>query len=69
MTPPYLSGNAPVLDVLEPVIPVFLELLWKNGELFGFNCLDHFLSDILAVNVPLRSQHWFNDISTPKGNY
>jgi hypothetical protein len=67
VAPPDLSGDAPVLNILKPIIPIFLEFLWKNSKFFGFHSFNHFLSNILAVYVPLGSQHRFNDISTPIG--
>ena len=63
MTPPELSGDTPILDTLQPTVPLIFRRLGVNGELAGLGALDGFLGERLAVHPPLRFEHGFDDIT------
>ena len=63
MTPPELSGDTPILDTLQPTVPLIFRRLGVNGELAGLGALDGFLGERLAVHPPLRFEYRFDDIT------
>jgi hypothetical protein len=66
MSPPELSTDAPILDVVKPVIPFLFSTAFfrKNNKLFVTDSICRSLGHIFAVNVPLRKQKRLQDIVT-----
>ena len=63
MAPPELSRDTPILDTLQPAVPLIFRRLGVNGELAGLGALDGFLGERLAVHPPLRFEYRFEDIT------
>jgi len=64
VTPPKLSGDAPVLDVFEPLVPSFLVELWNDLEILVSDGINRSFGHIFAINIPLWLEEWLNDIIT-----
>mmetsp|Transcript_65894 Transcript_65894/g.106266 ORF Transcript_65894/g.106266 Transcript_65894/m.106266 type:complete len:493 (+) Transcript_65894:1308-2786(+) len=62
VTPPELTRDAPVLDVLQPVVPGLVVELWLNLELARPHSLDTLVGQLLAVHPPLRLQVRLDDV-------
>ena len=63
MTPPELSRDTPILDTLQPAVPLIFRRLGVDSEFASLGALDGFLSKRLAVHPPLRFEHGFDDIT------
>jgi len=64
VSPPELTRDTPILRVSHELEPIAIEFFdWVNGEFSFFNNSAHFLRNLSALDVPLRSQQWFNNIS------
>ena len=62
VSPPELPGHTPVLDLVEPVKPGLLVVLWDDYQLLGADGIAGPLGDVLAVNIPLGLQEGLDDV-------
>mmetsp|Transcript_49822 Transcript_49822/g.153860 ORF Transcript_49822/g.153860 Transcript_49822/m.153860 type:complete len:1584 (+) Transcript_49822:1327-6078(+) len=66
--PPQLSGDAPVLDVLQPVVPRLVVELRKDLQVALAQRLHALVRQVLAVHPPLGLQVWLNDVLGPRAD-
>ena len=62
VTPPQLAGDAPRLDVLQPVEPNDLVRIGCQNKLLAADGSDRFGGHRCAVHEPLGHQHWLDDV-------
>ena len=60
MAPPELTGDAPVLDVLQPVLICFSVVIRNKAELAPVIGIERRLSHLFHADKPLRLDHWLN---------
>ena len=63
VSPPELTRDTPVLDTLEPAVPLVLGCLGLDEEFAGTGTLDGFLGQGFAVDPPLRLEERLNNVS------
>ena len=63
VSPPQLSTNTPILDVIQPVEPSSFVIRWHNLQVSVSNRICGSLGHSLAIDVPLRSNHGFQNIT------
>ena len=68
MAPPKLSADAPVVNILQPVVPDFLELGRDYSYLLRTYGLYGPLSHIVHFNEPLSGYHWLYNLPTPNSH-
>lgn len=66
VSPPDLSADAPILNVFEPTVPILDEHFRLDHQLAVLYDFDEILGHILAVDVPLRLEHWLNNVLGPE---
>ena len=57
VSPPQLSGNAPVLDILQPVRVCFFKMLRHEIQIVGLHDLERCLRHLVHLHKPLRLEH------------
>ena len=60
MSPPQLSGNAPVLDILQPVRVCFFKVLRHEIQIVSLHDLKRCLRHLVHLHKPLRLEHRLN---------
>ena len=63
MTPPKLSANTPVANIIKPHEPSLLMLLGYDLKLSVADGISGALGHAIAINVPLRGNHGLENIS------
>ena len=58
MTPPELTGNTPVTDILQPVIICLVKMRWYKLGISVLNSLDRRLCQIIHLHKPLKGYSW-----------
>ena len=58
MSPPDLTGNTPVLDILEPVQINLVKTLRYKPQLSCLQCIDRRFCKVFHLNEPLLLDHW-----------
>ena len=64
VSPPELTGNTPVADILQPVQIRLVEALRHKGQISVFNSLDSRLCHLLHLYEPLLLDHGLNGGAT-----
>ncbi|KAH3665796.1 hypothetical protein OGAPHI_003984 [Ogataea philodendri] len=63
VSPPELSGNTPVLDVLQPSEVLCLRALWSDGNFSVLDCINSGIGHFLLRHPPLRFQIWLDNVT------
>ena len=70
MSPPELTGNTPVADVLKPVIIGLVKMRWYKLRISVLHCLDSRLCQIFHLHKPLQGYSRLNScMTTVTGTY
>mmetsp|Transcript_15190 Transcript_15190/g.16897 ORF Transcript_15190/g.16897 Transcript_15190/m.16897 type:complete len:238 (-) Transcript_15190:959-1672(-) len=64
VSPPQLTGDTPILDILQPIVPGLFVMLRNQLEITISDGGNSSSSQIVAFHPPLRFDHGFNDILT-----
>ena len=64
VTPPELSTDAPVLDVLKPSEPCLLFAFWNDCQFLASDSFTSSSCHIFAIDIPLWFQVRFDDVSS-----
>jgi hypothetical protein len=62
VTPPELSANAPILDLLKPVEPSALAFLWQDLKISRSHSITRAAGELFAICIPLGLKEGFNDV-------
>mmetsp|Transcript_11473 Transcript_11473/g.29322 ORF Transcript_11473/g.29322 Transcript_11473/m.29322 type:complete len:212 (-) Transcript_11473:1139-1774(-) len=62
MAPPQLPRDAPLSDILEPVVPDLLVVFWYNLQPPLPDGIDGLCRHVGAVAKPLRDSEWLDDV-------
>lgn len=68
MTPPKLSRDTPILNVIHPSKEFPLIGLWSDDHSLRFDGFDSFLCQRFTIDPPLRFHDLFNDVSRTRTN-
>ena len=79
MAPPELTRDAPVLDVVHPLVVGVDPVFWNEGDLSCLDSIDGFLRDAFAGGVlvadfihghePLVGEHRFHNLSGARASW
>ena len=70
MSPPELTGNTPVTDILQPVIICLIKMRWYKLGISILYCLNGRLCQIIHLNKPLKRYSWlYCCMTTVAGSY
>ena len=79
MAPPELTRDAPVLDVVHPLVVGVDPVFWNEGDLSCLDNIDGFLRDAFAGGVlvadfihghePLVGEHRFHNLSGARASW
>ena len=61
MTPPQLTGDTPVLNIVHPLVVGFIPVLRHKADFAAFHCFDSRLSQLFDCHVPLIGEVWFDN--------
>lgn len=64
MAPPQLPTDTPIVDVLQPIEPHFIETFGDNVQFFVANGVNSLRSHRVHLDEPLRRDERFNDFSS-----
>ena len=65
MSPPDLTGNTPVLDILEPVQINLVKTLRYKPQLSCLQCIDRRFCKLIHLDKPLLFDQWLYCCTTP----